>query len=510
MTGQDTSSDRAETMRSAQRNAPARVLLCLALAIFACAHWLAAPARAASLAVPVASAARLSGDETRTRFVADLTFAIPYNVYVLANPYRVMIDLPEVDFRLGGKIGSAGANLVRAVRYGRMAPGKARIVLEADGPVLISKSYVLHPKDGLPARLVVDLVRTDEATFNALVSASAPAGAKKKEAEASTIRPLRANDPVPEDMPVVSRAYRRLVERAAKGKKPAPSSIADLLETSPVPFDAGGKARPGHKTRRKPQPAKTKVKKAPPRHGARAAHAARKAGSVRLPLIVIDPGHGGKDPGAAAANGAKEKNLVLAFARQLRARLLATGRYRVQMTRDGDYFLTLRERVKFARQRGASLFISIHADKFGSRSARGAAIYSVSEEASDDEAAALARKENASDIIDGVDLGKGGEEIKGILIDLTMRETKNHSVWLARNLAREMRKATRMRPRAVRSADFRVLRNPEVPSVLIEVGYVSNPSDLRNMRSPLWRKKTAAAMTRAIRRYFASQVAFNR
>jgi len=489
----------------AARHAFLHGLAALALAIAACVTGFSAPfpaSAAGSLAVPVASAARLSGDENSARFVADLTFAIPCNVYVLASPYRVMIDLPEVDFRLRGHLNLENASLIRAVRYGRMAPGKARIVLEADGPVLIRKSYILHPKDGQPARLVVDLVRTDKDTFNSLLSSSS-AASRPSGGEASPIRPLRAGDPVPEDMPAVSRAYRHLVERASSGGKARPSSIGDLLETAPLSFaPRGGKSRAKDKARIKPE--SSLRKKARPRA------TRKKATAHARPLIVIDPGHGGKDPGASGPGGAREKNLVLAFAKVLRARLLATGKYRVLLTRDNDYFLTLPERVKFARERGAKLFISIHADKFGSKAAHGAAIYSVSEEASDEEAAELARKENASDIIGGVDLGKGSEEIKGILIDLTMRETKNHSVWFARNLAAEMRKITHMRPRAVRAADFRVLRNPEVPSVLIEVGYVSNPGDLRNMRSARWRRKTAAAMTRAIGRYFARQVAFNR
>ena len=449
-------------------------------------------ARAASLAVPVATDARLDGDGGKTRFIADLSFAIPFNVYVLANPYRVMIDLPEVDFRLGKGAGQKGRGLVRTFRYGRMGKGKARIVMETTAPVLISKSYILHPQDGLPARLVVDLVRTDPDTFNALLASAAQQAGKP---QPQALPPLRAHDPVPEDLPLVSSAYRHLVERGAKG--PAPSSIADLLRNDPLPFEDGRARRPhrGKKTARK--------KKALRKRGKRPASARS------LPLIVIDPGHGGKDPGAQGGK-VMEKTLVLAFARSLRDALRATGRFRVALTRTGDSFLTLRERVKFARSRHASLFISIHADKFRTRGARGAAIYTLSEQASDEETADLAKAENAADVINGVDLGAGSDEVKGILIDLTMRETKNNSVFVARSLASQMRRVARLRTKPVRSADFRVLRDPDVPSVLVELGYVSNPADLANMQSARWRARTARAMVRAIRSYFINHLAWNK
>ncbi len=475
---------------------------------------------ARGLAVPVASSLTIENDEGAAVLTTSLTYAVPFNVYVLSSPYRVMIDLPDVDFRLKGRVRNRSGGLVRAVRYGRMAPGKARIVLEVDGPVLIRRSYALHPQGARPARLVVELVRTDEGTFRALLAAvgeNGEEGGGDGERRASDTRPLRAGDPVPEDLPMITRAYRRLVEMAAAGEEPrVPSSIEDLLENTPVTFDmppsrtanAGQKGRKAEGTRQ--QKTEETKKKRKQRAGMRGKGDGAAASAPRRPLIVIDPGHGGKDPGAIGYRKHREKDLVLAFARTLAARLRATGRYRVLMTRSGDTFLTLRERVRFARRHDAALFISIHADKFRTRSAHGAAIYTLSEKASDEEAAELARKENAADVIDGVDLGADSEEIRGILIDLTMRETKNHSIWLARNLASHLRRVTKVRPRPVRSADFRVLRNPEVPAVLVEIGYVSNTKDVRNMLSPRWRERTAAAMVKAVNRYFTSRLALGR
>ncbi len=469
---------------------------------------------ARGLAVPVASSLTIEHKEDAAVLTASLTYAIPFNVYVLSSPYRVMIDMPDVDFRLKGRVRNSSGGLVRAVRYGRMAPGKARIVLEVDGPVLIRRSYALHPQGARPARLVVELVRTDEGTFRALLAAVGGNGPEDAagggRSAPSDTRPLRAGDPVPEDLPVITRAYRRLVEMAAAGEEPRrPSSIADLLEDAPVGFDMP--ASPGG---RKAEAVGDGKPAARVRKGRKERKTAGKGGgnvsSSRRPLIVIDPGHGGKDPGAIGYRGHREKDLVLAFARTLADTLRATGRYRVLLTRGGDTFLTLRERVRYARRHDAALFISIHADKFRTRSVHGAAIYTLSEKASDEEAAELARTENAADVIDGVDLGADSDAIRGILIDLTMRETKNHSIWLARNLASRLRRVTKVRPRPVRSADFRVLRNPDVPAVLVELGYVSNARDVRNMLSTRWRKRIARAMTEAVNRYFTSRLAMGR
>ncbi len=453
----------------------------------------AAGARDSSLAVPVASAARIEGSAHAASFIAHLGYAIPFNVYVLANPYRVMIDLPSVDFRLSGNIRRSGGGLIRAVRYGRMDKGKARIVLDVDGPVVIRKSYIRHPQGALPARLGVELARTDEETFAALLAA-----APQNDDIAMGRKPA-------DDLPAITRAYRKLVEMASSSpSKPKPASIADLLESSPLAF-GGEVGKPAAIA------APATSRRAGEAEGGRPRHEPAGAARGFKPLIVIDPGHGGKDPGAVIIHGGRkttEKTLVLAFAHSLRRQLLATGKYRVEMTRDGDTFLPLAERARLASKHDAHLFISIHADKFRNASARGASIYTLSEKASDEEAAELARNENAVDVLHGVEIDNDNPAIRDILIDLTMRETKNHSIRMALEMAARMRKVTRMRPRPVRSAAFRVLRNPNVPSILIELGYMSNRSDVRNMTSKRWRRRMAAAMTSAIANYFSNKLAW--
>ena len=224
-------------------------------------------------------------------------------------------------------------------------------------------------------------------------------------------------------------------------------------------------------------------------------------------VIVIDPGHGGIDPGAVGLSKTKEKDVVLAFALVLRDRLLATGRYDVVMTRDDDRFVTLKERVRIARRAQADLFMAIHADKVRGPTARGATVYTLSEKASDAEAEALARKENLADVIGGVDLGGGSEEVNDILIDLTQRETNNHSMFFAKKAVRDFKPVTLMTGRPLRSAGFVVLKAPDIPSVLLELGYLSSDADEELLKSDAWRKEVGAALVTAIDGYMATEIA---
>ena len=218
-------------------------------------------------------------------------------------------------------------------------------------------------------------------------------------------------------------------------------------------------------------------------------------------VIVIDAGHGGVDPGAHGRK-AQEKNIVLAFAKALASTLKRTGKYEVHLTRDRDIYIPLRKRVNIARQYDADLFVSIHADSISRSAVRGMSIYTLSETASDKEAAALARKENRSDIIAGIDFGDQPAEVANILIDLAQRETKNLSVKFAGIVVNEMKGKTRLLDRPHRFAGFRVLKAPDVPSVLIELGFLTNKYDERELSSSKWRNKVAEALSQAINQYF--------
>ena len=231
-----------------------------------------------------------------------------------------------------------------------------------------------------------------------------------------------------------------------------------------------------------------------------------KRGDAERRLVVVDAGHGGIDPGTHGRTGVREKDLVLAMARELRRALEATGRYRVQLTRDNDVFIPLRERVSIARAAHADLFVSLHADSNDHPDIRGASVYTLSEDASDREAATLAEKENMSDVIAGVDLTGDNSPVASILIDLAQRDTMNRSVRFAERALTAMSPATMLRPTSPhRSAGFAVLKAPDIPAVLIELGYLTNRQDEAEMTKPAWRTKVAASLVTAIDGHFAAE-----
>jgi N-acetylmuramoyl-L-alanine amidase len=224
-------------------------------------------------------------------------------------------------------------------------------------------------------------------------------------------------------------------------------------------------------------------------------------------LIILDPGHGGIDPGTHGQTGVVEKDLVLSVAKTLRKALEATGRYRVQLTRDTDVFIPLRERVNIARAAHGDLFVSLHADSSDHHDVRGASVYTLSEDASDREAATLAEKENMSDIIAGVDLTGENSPVASILIDLAQRDTMNRSVRFAETVVGSLPSATMLLPLFPhRSAGFAVLKGPDIPAVLIELGYLTNPKDESEMATEAWRNGVARAISSAVDTHFAGEI----
>jgi N-acetylmuramoyl-L-alanine amidase len=378
-----------------------------------------APRAAEAQAGPRVTAldARIAGDASRTRLIVDLNRKVEARAYTIANPNRVVIDLPEVSFDLPIGAGKQARGLVSAFRYGQLGQGKARIVIDLREPVRIEKTYVLAAVDDQPARLVIDLVRTDAAAF---------------------------------------------LKNAIVLERPQPAAQKAQLKRDP---------------------------------------------SDKRPLIVLDPGHGGPDVGAQAKTGDDEKEVVLEVAKKLRDQLLSTKRYRVVMTRDDDVFVPLDERVSIARANAADLFISIHADSLskGAGEASGATIYTLSERASDSEAQRLADKENDSDRLAGY-LSQQPDDIANILFDLAKRDTKNHSNLFARTLVGSLKTAARLHKSPVRSAAFVVLKSPDVPSVLLELGYLSSPDDLKQMTSEAWREKVTVAIVEAIDKFFVGRM----
>ena len=222
----------------------------------------------------------------------------------------------------------------------------------------------------------------------------------------------------------------------------------------------------------------------------------------RKRIVVLDPGHGGKDPGAIGAyNKTYEKNITLAMGKELKQVLQNKG-YVVYLTRENDIFIPLRQRIKIAQNYKADLFMSIHADSARNRSATGLSIYTLSDTASDQEAAALAERENKADIIGGIDLGGNTKEVNDILISLSQNDTRNKSSKYATYLVQEMAKSVKLVKNTHRFAGFAVLKAPDIPAALLEMGYLSNRTEEANLRTPAYRRKLADAVARAVDKYF--------
>jgi N-acetylmuramoyl-L-alanine amidase len=247
------------------------------------------------------------------------------------------------------------------------------------------------------------------------------------------------------------------------------------------------------------QAALSEVRSSPPT----AERAANAVPSDSRPLIVIDAGHGGIDPGAIAPSGAFEKDIVLEFVHRLAQRLESSGRYRVELTRDRDIFVPLGERVRLARAAEANLFLSVHADSIMSApGVHGGTVYTGSERATDDESASLADRENKADAAAGLDFHDPATDVTDILQDLTLRETRTFSHRFAKKLLGQLAPITKMSVKPHREAGFKVLRTPDVPSVLVELGYLSNKTDLGQLLSNDWRDRATAAIASAIDQYF--------
>jgi len=372
------------------------------------------------------SSIRLGEHGNETRFVVEMKEGAPikYQVFTLANPYRVVIDVHNAGSTLPDVADVKGHGLISSYRYGAFVDNIFRIVIDTKDPAKVARNFTLDPQSGFGRRIVLDLAKTDPVSF--MASLAVPAQ-NKPEVAASVPAPV-----VP-DNPEAKQSRRR--------------------------------------------------------------------------VIVIDPGHGGVDPGTHGRGGTLEKDVVLTFGRELAKRLRATGRYDVYMTRDKDVFIPLRERVAIARRHKADLFISIHCNSNPKSSVKGLSIYTLSEKSSDKEAAALAHKENQSDVIAGINFQGESPEVTGILIDLAQRETKNYSSRFARSVVNYARHSTRLLEPTHRFAGFVVLKAPDVPSVLVELGFLTNHTEERELTSGKWRDRVSASMVSAVNRYFGDRSA---
>lgn len=374
------------------------------------------PVRAGELVV---TDVRVAATGAQTRIVVNISDSVQVEHFTLADPYRLVINLPDTTWKLPPSWKSVKGGVVKSFRFGRLGPGRSRLIFDLTGPAVLTDNLILPPEGQRRYRLVLDLAPAQEAAFRK--SAGWPAS-----------------------------------ERAA-------AVGGDLAGLQPKP---------------------KRAKK----------------------LICLDPGHGGIDPGATGVSGVLEKDIVLAAALEFKKSLERSGRYQVAMTRDNDVFLSLKARVASCRNQSADLMISVHADSAGNvAGARGATIYTLSEKASDMEAEALAQSENQSDVIAGVDIGQEDDVVSSILIDLAQRDTKANSIRFAKALAPELEKTGRTMSRSHKFAGFRVLKAPDIPSVLLEMGYLTNADEEVQLRSETWRRQLSQAVLRALDRHFAGQ-----
>jgi len=370
-------------------------------------------------ALPVVIGLSLQEQRGRARLTIEFSDPVDITAFTLSGPNRVVLDMPEVLWRMPEDVRPSGRGPVRSYRYGLFRKGDSRFVIDLNQPVNVEKPQLLPPEGRFGFRVVVDLLPSSAEAF-----------------AASTGWPKEILGPPPDTAP-------------------------------PPPTAAAGSGKR---------------------------------------VIVVDAGHGGIDPGTHGATGLQEKNVVLAVAKKLREALEASGRYRVQLTRDSDVFIPLRERVNIARAARGALFVSLHADSNERRDIRGASVYTLSEDGSDREAAKLAEKENMSDVIAGVDLAGENSPVASILIDLAQRDTMNRSARLAETVVTSLPSATMVRASTPhRAAGFAVLKAPDVPAVLIELGYLTNDRDEAEMATESWRGRVAKAIADSIDAHFAAE-----
>ncbi|HNQ91497.1 MAG TPA: N-acetylmuramoyl-L-alanine amidase [Alphaproteobacteria bacterium] len=382
---------------------------------------------------------RFGAHPDKQRAVIELTAPTQFRAFILGGPNRIVIDMDDFAWK-AGTIPHAQGVSVSDVRFGSLGGGKGRLVFETNSPVMIQSAFLLPKQGSQPDRLVVDFQAT-----SATISS---------EAGSQVMGNMRAS---------------------------APEQSFDIASAS-----IGGIPLPPRKGQVSP-PARSQTFIPP----------------AQKPLVIIDAGHGGQDPGARGANGMYEKTIVLAVAHELRKQLEDSGKYRVKMTRESDVFIPLRGRVNFARKNKGDLFISLHADSIRDSNVTGASVYTLSDKASDKETEKLAERENKSDLIAGIDLSHQEDDVANILIDLAARDTMNQSKFLANTVVQHFRtNSIKTLEGAHRSAGFAVLKAMDIPSILIEMGYLTNRGEVERLSSPQHRQKIAATIKKSIDAYF--------
>ena len=449
----------------------------------------------AALAWNVANASeikslRLIEGATGTRAEISLDGAGQYSVIRLENPARLVVDLPSASLAKGLSL-PGGSGVVRSVRTGQPEPGVTRIVFDLAHSVVAPDPWIEQAGDG--PRLVVEWpgdgpVRHVAAQPTQGGAAPTAAGA------ASPASPAADAAASPIDVAASAAATSRLIsELAAKAAaRDADTRQASATGAPPGPAPA-------------PEPAATAVATPAPAPAAPRPTLPREAG-MRPLVIAIDPGHGGQDPGAIGKSGTREKDVVLAISKELARQIDATPGLKAYLTRDNDVFIPLNQRARLARKAGADMFISIHADAAENRSADGSSVYVLSlRGASSQRARWLADKENSADLIGGVRLDDPNDTLASVLLDLTQSGHMKASEDAARDILGGLQQVGNVHKRNVEKANFAVLRTSDMPAMLVETAFISNPEEERRLRDPAFQRRIAGAVLEGVNSYFSRQ-----
>ncbi len=440
----------------------------------------------AGIAVTI-DAARVWPAQDYTRLTLESAKPVSFNMFTLSNPERVVIDLNDVELHgalesIASKIGNDDP-YIKSVRVAKYKPGVVRLVLDmkvAAKPQLFS----LKPVAQYGHRLVLD------------------------------VYPAVPSDPL---MALANEAEKKLPPDSTGISPNAASGAAAASAPSAAGSEQAAAAPPAHQITNTPAehtaapPAKLPETSAPAPGSSATAKGRNKEPGARMIIVVIDAGHGGEDPGAHGRHGTLEKNVTLAIARRLKKMVDETGNMHAVLTRDGDYFIELGNRVVKARNAHADLFVSIHADSFIKQKASGSSVFALSDHGATSAAAKwLAKHENEADLIGGVNINVKDPYLAKTLIDLSQTATISDSLKLGSQVLLELRGVNTLHHRHVEQAGFAVLKAPDIPSILVETAFISNPKEELKLKDEAYQDKLARAILGGIKRYFAQNPALAR
>jgi N-acetylmuramoyl-L-alanine amidase len=443
---------------------------------------------------------RVDSGATGTRAELRLDREVPFDVISLAGPDRLVVDLPGVALDKGLQLPS-GSGLVQGVRSGHPVPGTTRIVFDLSDPVAALKPHFENGADG--ARLVLEWPGDGSS------HAATPTVA------ASTPGTPAATEPAPDPARSSAAATSRLIASLPATTGPAPAATTTKPEPEPLAIltQGSGRIATGVPTRIATGEPTPMPQAAAPAEAPRSSQApvktvqdiARRAG-MRPLVIAIDAGHGGQDPGARGPGGSREKNITLEIARELARQVNATPGLKAYLTRDTDVFIPLTRRYQLAREHKADLFVSIHADSFTSPEASGSSVFVLSQRGASSQAARwLAKQENEADLVGGVKLQDKDDTLASVLLDLSQSATQKASENMAEQVLGGLKRLGKTHKNHIERANFVVLRSPDVPSMLVETAFISNPSEERRLNDPQHQSQLASAILNGVTSYFTRQ-----